>query len=178
MTPLVAEAHQNRKRFHAKIALKAKAVRPRLDRSYSIPNTPYGVPKIPPPVIVHVPMSQGMIEYQWRSMWFYDLIAAHIPDDAAPPKIERIQRAVARRYEISVMDLVSQRRTVRVAFPRQIAMYLAKTMTPRSFPEIGRRFGNRDHTTVIHAVRKIEGKIKTDPALAAEIDDLRREILA
>jgi chromosomal replication initiator protein len=58
--------------------------------------------------------------------------------------------------------------------PRQIAMYLAKVMTPRSLPEIGRRFGNRDHTTVLHAVRKIEEMARADYALAQEIELLKR----
>ena len=71
-------------------------------------------------------------------------------------KIEDIQRAVARHYNVSRADMLSSRRTANVVRPRQIAMYLAKTLTLRSLPEIGRRFGGRDHTTVLHAVRKIE----------------------
>ncbi len=58
--------------------------------------------------------------------------------------------------------------------PRQIAMYLAKSLTLRSLPEIGRRFGGRDHTTVLHAVRKIEGMVMKDQELATEIDHLKR----
>ena len=58
--------------------------------------------------------------------------------------------------------------------PRQIAMFLAKTLTPRSLPEIGRRFGNRDHTTVLHAVRKIEDLARNDQILAQELDLLKR----
>jgi chromosomal replication initiator protein len=60
--------------------------------------------------------------------------------------------------------------------PRQIAMYLAKTLTLRSLPEIGRRFGGRDHTTVLHAVRKIENLVSTDTALAEEIELLKRQL--
>jgi chromosomal replication initiator protein len=61
-----------------------------------------------------------------------------------------------------------------VVRPRQIAMYLAKSLTLRSLPEIGRRFGGRDHTTVLHAVRKIEGMVGKDTELAGEIDHLKR----
>jgi len=63
-----------------------------------------------------------------------------------------------------------------VVRPRQVAMYLAKTLTLRSLPEIGRRFGGRDHTTVLHAVRKIENLVGTDSALAEEIELLKRQL--
>jgi chromosomal replication initiator protein len=63
-----------------------------------------------------------------------------------------------------------------VVRPRQVAMYLAKTLTLRSLPEIGRRFGGRDHTTVLHAVRKIENLVTTDTALAEEIELLKRQL--
>ena len=71
-------------------------------------------------------------------------------------------------------DLLSSRRTANVVRPRQVAMYLAKTLTLRSLPEIGRRFGGRDHTTVLHAVRKIETLAGNDSALADEIETLKR----
>ena len=70
--------------------------------------------------------------------------------------------------------LLSSRRTANVVRPRQIAMYLAKTLTLRSLPEIGRRFGGRDHTTVLHAVRKIESLVGNDNVLAEEIELLKR----
>jgi chromosomal replication initiator protein len=91
-------------------------------------------------------------------------------------RIEDIQRIVARHYNVSRSDLLSSRRTANVVRPRQIAMYLAKTLTLRSLPEIGRRFGGRDHTTVLHAVRKIEGLIGIDNALAAEIESLKSQL--
>lgn len=91
-------------------------------------------------------------------------------------RIEDIQKVVARHYNVSKNDLLSNRRTRVIVRPRQIAMYLSKTMTPRSLPEIGRRFGGRDHTTVLHAVRKIEGMVKEDNKLAQEIELLKRLI--
>lgn len=91
-------------------------------------------------------------------------------------KIEDIQRVVARQYNVSRSDLLSSRRTANVVRPRQVAMYLAKTLTLRSLPEIGRRFGGRDHTTVLHAVRKIENLVGNDMALAEEIEILKRQL--
>ncbi len=90
------------------------------------------------------------------------------------PKIEDIQRVVSQHYGVSRQDLVSARRTRTIVQPRQIAMYLSKTLTPRSLPEIGRRFGNRDHTTVLHAVRKIDGMIAKEPQIAEDIETLKR----
>jgi chromosomal replication initiator protein len=89
-------------------------------------------------------------------------------------KIEDIQRVVARQYNVSRSDLLSSRRTANVVRPRQVAMYLAKTLTLRSLPEIGRRFGGRDHTTVLHAVRKIEALVGKDTALQDEVESLKR----
>ena len=87
-----------------------------------------------------------------------DEILGHIYRTGEPKRvrIEDIQRIVARHYNVSKTELLSNRRTRTIVKPRQVAMYLSKVMTPRSLPEIGRRFGGRDHTTVLHAVRKIE----------------------
>jgi chromosomal replication initiator protein len=96
------------------------------------------------------------------------------PQDPKRVRIEDIQRTVARQYNVSRADLLSSRRTANVVRPRQIAMYLAKTLTLRSLPEIGRRFGGRDHTTVLHAVRKIETLVGNDTATADEVELLKR----
>jgi chromosomal replication initiator protein len=98
------------------------------------------------------------------------------PQDPKKVKIEEIQRIVARHYNVSRGDLLSSRRTANVVRPRQVAMYLAKTLTLRSLPEIGRRFGGRDHTTVLHAVRKIEHLVGNDTSLADEIESLKRQL--
>ncbi len=98
------------------------------------------------------------------------------PQEPKRVKIEDIQRVVARQYNVSRADLLSSRRTANVVRPRQVAMYLAKTLTLRSLPEIGRRFGGRDHTTVLHAVRKIENLVGNDTSLAEEIDLLKRQL--
>jgi chromosomal replication initiator protein len=91
-------------------------------------------------------------------------------------KIEEIQKLVAKHYNVSRSDILSARRTASVVRPRQVAMYLSKTLTLRSLPEIGRRFGGRDHTTVLHAVRKIEGIVEADHHFSEEMELLRRLI--
>ncbi len=88
--------------------------------------------------------------------------------------IDDIQRKVAEFYNLRMSDMLSARRSRVVARPRQIAMYLSKQLTPRSLPEIGRRFGGRDHTTVMHAVKKIEELRAIDASLSEDIDLLRR----
>jgi chromosomal replication initiator protein len=98
------------------------------------------------------------------------------PQEPRRVKIEDIQRVVARQYNVSRSDLLSSRRTANVVRPRQVAMYLAKTLTLRSLPEIGRRFGGRDHTTVLHAVRKIEALVSKDIALSDEVELLKRQL--
>ena len=98
------------------------------------------------------------------------------PQEPKRIKIEDIQRVVARQYNVSRSDLLSSRRTANVVRPRQVAMYLAKTLTLRSLPEIGRRFGGRDHTTVLHAVRKIEALVTKDVALSEEVESLKRQL--
>jgi chromosomal replication initiator protein len=89
-------------------------------------------------------------------------------------KIEDIQKLVASHYSVTRADILSSRRTATVVKPRQVAMYLSKALTLRSLPEIGRRFGGRDHTTVLHAVRKIEGLTSSNPSMKEEIELLKR----
>jgi chromosomal replication initiator protein len=91
-------------------------------------------------------------------------------------KIEDILRIVSRHFAVSKQDILSQRRHRSVVRPRQIGMYLAKHLTSRSLPEIGRRFGDRDHTTVLHAIRKIDREVGENPRLKDEIDELKRQL--
>ena len=88
--------------------------------------------------------------------------------------IEEIQKRVAEHFNIRISDMSSARRARAVARPRQVAMYLAKQLTSRSLPEIGRKFGGRDHTTVMHAVRKVEELRSTDTSFSEDVDLLRR----
>jgi len=88
--------------------------------------------------------------------------------------IEEIQRKVAEHYNIRLSDMIGPKRMRNIARPRQVAMYLAKQLTLRSLPEIGRRFGGRDHTTIMHGVRKIEELMATDSQLSDDLQLLRR----
>ncbi|HCR66306.1 MAG: chromosomal replication initiator protein DnaA [Oceanicaulis sp.] len=90
--------------------------------------------------------------------------------------VDDIQKMTASYFSITVDDLISKRRTKAVVRPRHIAMYLAKTMTTRSLPDIGRRFGGRDHSTVIHAVNKITETLTSDAVLAEDVEALRRRL--
>jgi chromosomal replication initiator protein len=88
--------------------------------------------------------------------------------------IDEIQKRVAEHYNIRLADMHSARRARAIARPRQVAMYLCKQLTPRSLPEIGRKFGGRDHTTVMHAVRKIDELRAADRSMNEDIELLRR----
>lgn len=88
--------------------------------------------------------------------------------------VEEIQKRVAEHYNIKLAEMSSARRSRQVARPRQVAMYLSKQLTSRSLPEIGRKFGGRDHTTVMHAVKKIEELLAADANFAEDVDLLKR----
>lgn len=90
--------------------------------------------------------------------------------------VHRIQKVVAEFFQISVEDIRSKKRSSNIAFPRQIAMYLCRTMTSESFPKIGTEFGGKDHSTVMHSVEKIENEIKVNKDLANIIEKLKKDI--
>jgi chromosomal replication initiator protein len=124
-------------------------------------------------LLAHSKLTSQPVTLEMAEREVRDLIR---PQEPKRVKIEDIQRIVARQYNVSRADLLSSRRTANVVRPRQVAMYLAKTLTLRSLPEIGRRFGGRDHTTVLHAVRKIENLVNNDTTLAEEIELLKRQL--
>ncbi len=117
-------------------------------------------------MIAHHQLSHAPMTLDLAAMVLRDM--AHNPDQCRV-KIEDILKVIGRHYNVARADLLSARRSRAVVVPRQIGMYLAKKLTPRSLPEIGRRFGGRDHSTVLHAVRKIEGQMRSDDRLAREI---------
>jgi chromosomal replication initiator protein len=90
--------------------------------------------------------------------------------------VDEIQKTVAEHFNMKQADLLSERRTRAVARPRQIAMWLCKQHTTRSYPDIGRRFGGRDHTTVLHGVRKIEELMPLDDQIARDVEALTRKL--
>lgn len=117
-------------------------------------------------------------EPHYRSMWFYNLVN-HVTGVSAEPhpiRIEDIQRVTCRHFQIKRLDMLSDRRTKNLVRPRQVAMYLSKEITLRSLPEIGRRFGGRAHTTVLHAVRKIEVLKDVDGDLMAQMMAIKMEL--
>ena len=122
-------------------------------------------------LLAHTTLSGAPLTVEAAEIAIRDLIRAHEPKRV---KIEDIQKLVANHYNVSRADILSSRRTAVVVKPRQVAMFLAKTLTMRSLPEIGRRFGGRDHTTVLHAVRKIEALQANDGTLRDELDLLKR----
>ncbi len=90
--------------------------------------------------------------------------------------IHRIQKIVSEYFQISVEDIRSKKRSSNISFPRQIAMYLCRTMTSESFPKIGTEFGGKDHSTVMHSVEKIEKEIKVNKDLSNIIEKLKKDI--
>lgn len=94
----------------------------------------------------------------------------------APLSIAAIQQATAEHFRVALIEMVSARRARHVARPRQVAMFLARELTPLSLPNIGRRFGNRDHTTVMHAIRTVERLCVEDTAFAWRVADLERAL--
>jgi len=104
------------------------------------------------------------------------ILRPHLSCNERRVTVDQIQKAVAEHYGLKQADLISERRARAVARPRQAAMWLAKQITTRSLPDIGRRFGGRDHTTVLHAVRRIEALRAEDPALERDLDVLLRKL--
>ena len=117
--------------------------------------------------LVHRPVSIEMAQEVLR-----DLLRAN----DRRVTIEEIQKATVEHYGIRMADMTSSRRSRAIARPRQVAMFLAKQLTTRSLPEIGKKFGNRDHTTVMHAVRQIETLSKEDPQLGDDLEQLKRRL--
>jgi chromosomal replication initiator protein len=103
-----------------------------------------------------------------------DIVAQN--DASRPIQIPDIQEVVSRHFNLDVKDMKSKRRTDAIAFPRQIAMYLARTLTECSTTEIGEAFGGKDHTTVMHACNKIKGKMQSDPYFTALVNKITQQI--
>lgn len=122
-------------------------------------------------LIAHATLTHTKLTVKGAESAIYDLIRQREPRRV---KVEEILKLVSSHYNVSRQDILSSRRTAIVVKPRQVAMYLAKTLTLRSLPEIGRRFGGRDHTTVLHAVRKIENLSDKDTGLREELELLKR----
>ncbi|MCK5284706.1 MAG: chromosomal replication initiator protein DnaA [Alphaproteobacteria bacterium] len=123
-------------------------------------------------IVAHADVAKQEITLESTQEVLQDLLRAH----DRRITIDEIQRKVADHYNLRLTDMHSARRARSVARPRQVAMYLAKQLTARSLPEIGRKFGGRDHTTVMHAVRKIEELMEEDAQIAQDVDVVRRAL--
>jgi chromosomal replication initiator protein len=123
-------------------------------------------------IVAHADVAKNPITLESTQEVLQDLLRSH----DRRITIDEIQRKVAEHYNIRLSDMHSARRARQVARPRQVAMYLAKQLTARSLPEIGRKFGGRDHTTVMHAVRKIEELSNDDVSFAQDVEILRRAL--
>jgi chromosomal replication initiator protein len=121
-------------------------------------------------VVAHATLVGRNINIEMTSEVLRDLIRSN----DRRVSIEDIQKKVSEHFDIKVSDLLSSNRSINVARPRQIAMYLSKVLTTCSLPEIGRKFGGKDHTTVMHAVKKIELLQKEDTSFAEDVDMLKR----
>lgn len=145
---------------------RAKAAGPQayLREREGPPSPPPAPPELLPAVTV---TTETRLPWQERS-----------PNAPNCPSIGAIKHLVCARFNLKPVAMVTARRSRDIAWPRQIAMYLAATMTPNSLPQIGRQFGDRDHTTCMHARNKIAAKRKTDPDLDAMLSRLEMELLS
>ncbi|NCC21346.1 MAG: chromosomal replication initiator protein DnaA [Alphaproteobacteria bacterium] len=123
-------------------------------------------------IVAHADVVRQPITLESTQEVLQDLLRAH----NRRITIDEIQKKVAEHYNIRISDMHSARRARNVARPRQVAMYLAKQLTSRSLPEIGRKFGGRDHTTVMHAVRKIEELMEGDDVFTQDVEVIRRAL--
>ena len=159
-------AHVRRTAFRAAIAAKAAEL---------------AAAKMPPPPVAPVsietaaPIGPEVLEVLRRPRkepWFYIVSVS----GARKPSLHQIMEAVCDHFSLAINDMTTARRTVALARPRQVAMYLCKVLTDKSLPVIGRKFGGRDHTTVLHAVRKIESFCNQDLEFAAVVAKIRAEL--
>lgn len=177
-TPYQAKLIREAKERKERLAAKAKPDKAVMCLSASQRAAAFERPIIkllPPSVVAETPAEWAARQIQRYQPWF------SIESESDAPTMERptigiIQRIVGRYFDISLNALLSPRREAPVVYARQISMFLAKELTLKSLPEIGRRFGNRDHTTVLHAIRKITRAELEDLEVAQDLTDLRTMI--
>ena len=169
MTPLQAELHQAHKARQQRFAAaaerhtwnkKARSEAKAVSVEAPVVETPKA-PEKPDPIKTMPSIAQPA-----KPLWF------NVVDDGPLPTLENITRVVAQKYGCKVSDIKSARRTAQVVRPRHIVFYLAKILTEKSFPQIGRFIGGRDHSTALHGYRQIAHLITMDSALAQKIETL------
>ncbi len=174
LTPSQAKFIQAHRERRARIAALAKPDTPILCLSASARSQRADVRPVvklePIPIVDWV--SRQIERYK---PWF-EIVEEIDPPKSAKPSVGLIQRICAKHYEIPLVRMLSHSRATEVVKPRQVAMFLAKEFTLQTLPEIGRRFEGKDHTTVLHAVRKIAKKQSEDKQLADDLNTLREQI--
>lgn len=177
-------SREERKARQARLWHGAGAIKPaqRETISYFIPNTPFGVAKVregdaepkpvPAPARPKYPKT-----FEDERAWAIAICGFEVPAPTTPAiSVERIQQAVAEHFGVDRSDILSSRRTKDVVLPRHVAMYLARKLTLKSLPEIGRRFGGRDHTTQIAAQRKIARLMLQDEAFDCRVREIAKQL--
>lgn len=172
LTPTQREAAEHRKNFRANIAAKAAELTKRKTSQElaAVPVASVEAPLVADPQVTLVKPDAEVVPQPSSPNWF--VILAVDPKSRPYPSILEVQKAVASRFGVKVSDLLSARRTANIVFPRQVAYYLCKTLTPFSLPQIGRRFNGRDHTTILSGIRKIDRLRPSTPSLDVLLNDL------
>lgn len=169
MTPTQQTIIDRSRQFHAKIAARAAELRARRA-------IPIVVVEAPPP-----PEPERDLFTRWMESWSNHPTQRgwfSIAEEINPsfPSISLVLRVVCNHFNLTKAEMFARYRAAPIVRARQVGMFLAKEMTKRSLPEIGRRFGGKDHTTVLHSIRKIALCEKQDEAFAAELESIRAQI--
>lgn len=171
LTPTQRAAQQKRRETAARIAHAARACDAKAE-------TCAAMPKIVAPETTGALTPAGFFESAWKMLDGPAVAQATVGYPLGSWPVQKIQEAVCAHYHISLADLISPSRTQELAGPRQVAMYLSRVLTGRSLPEIGRRFGQRRHTTVLHAVRVISRRLHSDAALKRDVSAMTERLKA
>lgn len=130
-------------------------------------------PSLAPILQLRKPPKPVAFDAGWDGMWFWDLVHGHSKEPRTI-LVRDIQEAVCKHFGMTLLDLLSSRRTADVAYPRHIAFYICREMTKHGFAELGRRFGGRDHTTVIHGDQRIRGMYGFDMRVTCDVNAVRK----
>lgn len=172
MTPLQASLHAARQERLQRIAERAVADMP--VECLSASERSARAPVRPPRSLEEMTIAEAK-EWMDRQIARFKLPPMKetwfsIADRPGEVSVQTIQRVVCDYYHVSMHDMLSARRLQGIVFPRHVAMYLAKTLTTKTLPDLGRRFGGRDHTTVLHGVRRVTALIASDRTIAADVE--------
>lgn len=130
----------------------------------------------PEPLPLEEPKPSEIDQWCARQKARFLSVAFPVVDDLPVVTIDQIKRAVCRHFKVSKMDLISERRTQNLTIPRFTSFYLCKELTPKSLPEIGRQHGNRDHSTILHGIRRMTELINTHEQWRRVVDEVRNKI--